>query len=201
MSDAVVETATDHTNVLLLGRTMDETVSRVHGELLTGQGLASTRVLTVTFQSPRRLLRTWQQQIGSGPVELGIVAVSETLSGDPDEQIPDGTTENVSVQAVSPTDLTGLGIVLSDFLGSWSTESEDVTVCFDSLTDLLQYSDTRTVFRFLRIATRRLELVDANAHFHLDPSAHDEQTVATLRSAFDAVVTVEDGSVETRRRF
>jgi hypothetical protein len=201
MSEAVVETAADHTNVLLLGRTMDETVSRVHGELLTEQEPATTRVLTVTFQSPRRWLRAWQQQIGTDPVELGIVAVSETLSGDPDEQIPDGTTENVSVQAVSPTDLTGLGIVLSDFLGSWSNEPEQVTVCFDSLTDLLQYSDTQTVFRFLRIATRRLELVDANAHFHLDPSAHDEQTVATLRSAFDAVVTVEDGDVETRRRF
>lgn len=201
MREAVVESTADHTNVLLLGRAMDRTVSHVHRDLLSEQDPSGTRVLTVTFQSPRRWLRRWQQQIGTDPVELGIVAVSETLSGQPDETILDGITENVSVQAVSPTDLTGLGIVLSDFLGSWSTEPEQVTVCFDSLTDLLQYSDTKTVFRFLRIATRRLELVDANAHFHLDPSAHDEQTIATLRSAFDAVVTVEDGDVETRRRF
>jgi hypothetical protein len=201
MTEAVLEATDDHANVLLLGRTMDETVSHVHRDLLTDRSPETTRVLTVTFQSPRRLLRTWQQEIGTDPVELGIVAVSETLSGRPDEMIPDESTENVSVQAVSPTDLTGLGIVLSDFLGSWSGETEAVVACFDSLTDLLQYSDTQTVFRFLRIATRRLELVDASAHFHLDPSAHGEQTVATLQSAFDAVVTVEDGEVETRRRF
>jgi hypothetical protein len=201
MAEEVVEAATDRETVLLLGRTTDEAVSRVHRELLTARAPSETRVLVVTFQSPRRWLRRWHREVGTDPVELGLVAVSETFSGQTDEAVPDDLIDTVSIRAVSPTDLTGLGIVLSDFLGSWSDESAHVTVCFDSLTDLLQYSDTQTVFRFLRITTRRLELVDADSHFHLDPSAHDEQTVATLRSAFEAVVTVEDGTVETRSRF
>lgn len=197
MSDPVVDAMDDLTNVLLLGRATDETVSRVHRTLLTVSEPTDTRVLGVTFQSPRRWLQAWHRQVGTDPAELGVVAVGETMSGPPDE----GTSESVSVEAVSPTDLTGLGIVLSDFLGSWDERPESVTVCFDSLTDLLQYSDTQTVFRFLRIATRRLELVGATAHFHLDPSAHSEQTIATLRSVFDAVVAIEDGEVDVQRRF
>jgi hypothetical protein len=37
-------------------------------------------------------------------------------------------------------------------------------------------------------------------HFHVDPAAHDEQTLATLRTLFDAVVTVEDGEQVVRSR-
>jgi hypothetical protein len=39
--------------------------------------------------------------------------------------------------------------------------------------------------------TNRLTELGASAHFHIDPAAHDEQTVAQLAQAFDDQVRVD----------
>lgn len=41
---------------------------------------------------------------------------------------------------------------------------------------------------------KRIEAVDGFAHYHMDPTAHDEKALATLRSLFDAVVELKDGA-------
>ncbi|MFB6116941.1 hypothetical protein [Halosegnis sp.] len=50
---------------------------------------------------------------------------------------------------------------------------------------LLQYVDTRTAFQFFHTITGRLAGVDARAVFYVDPTFHDEQTLATVAAAFD----------------
>jgi hypothetical protein len=42
--------------------------------------------------------------------------------------------------------------------------------------------------------------VDAVAHYHIDPEAHDDQVLATLSSLFDAVARFDDGDWEIRSR-
>jgi hypothetical protein len=94
-------------------------------------------------------------------------------------------------QVADPGDLQRLGLTISDHLAGLDTD-ERTTLCFHSLSALLQYVDLRRGYRFLHTLIGRLDSVEASSHYHLDPEAHDEQTVATLRPLFDAVVDVGD---------
>jgi hypothetical protein len=68
-----------------------------------------------------------------------------------------------------------------------------------SLSTLLMYSDLQTVFRFLHVFTGRVQSVDGLGLFAIDDSAHDEQTMNTLKQLFDGIVrTREDGPPEVR---
>lgn len=137
--------------------------------------------------TPDRILDTWRQH-GGLPSKVGIVTADETRSATaadaPSAAVgPDGTT--VSTTTVSePGDLTGIGIKISQCLSAWADDDETTVVCFDSLTTLLQYTDVQRVFRFLHMLTRQVEDAGALAYFHIDPAAHDEQTVSTVGNLF-----------------
>jgi archaellum biogenesis ATPase FlaH len=90
-------------------------------------------------------------------------------------------------------------MALNDALGEWAAAGE-VTLCFDSLSILLQYADTERVFRFLHVLTNRLTELGASTHFHLDPAAHDERTIAQLAQAFDSRVSVDNEDDRVVRR-
>jgi hypothetical protein len=76
----------------------------------------------------------------------------------------------------------------------------DPVVCVDSLTAMLQYVTVETAYEFLHTITGQLYAADASAHFHIDPTAHDDQTVDSIASLFDAVVTLGGDEPETRTR-
>jgi hypothetical protein len=98
----------------------------------------------------------------------------------------------VSVTRVGdPSDLTRLGITVSRLLAE-SDGEEPPVACVHSLTELLQYVDRRRLFRFLHLLKNRIDSVEANAHYHMDPSAHDPQVVSVFESLFDVVVRVEE---------
>jgi hypothetical protein len=59
---------------------------------------------------------------------------------------------------------------------------------FDSVTDLLQYTDLETVFRFLHLTTKRIADVEATGYYHLTADVHDDQTIATLAPLFETVL-------------
>jgi hypothetical protein len=94
-------------------------------------------------------------------------------------------TETIS----SPSDLTGLGIQIGEFLSEWSAPT---VLCFDSLTSMLQYVDFETAYEFLHAITGQIHASDARAHFHIDPGAHDQQQIAGITSLFDASVSLEE---------
>jgi hypothetical protein len=104
----------------------------------------------------------------------------------------------ITIETVSdPSDLTRLGITLNRLLSEIATPEERTTVCVHSLTSLLQYVEPRRLFRFLHIFRGKLESLDAVAHYHLDPEAHDNQTVGVFTSLFDTVVRItDDGDLE-----
>jgi hypothetical protein len=87
----------------------------------------------------------------------------------------------------TPSDLTGLGITIGEFLSEFD---EPVHICFDSLTSLLQYVDLQTTYEFLHAITGQIYAASARAHFHIDPAAHDEMTVETITSLFDARISL-----------
>jgi len=159
-------------------------------ELLTRWD-ATDSVLWVTYtRSPSTCVQAVRTS-GIEPSSLSVITVGETPMED------DGSLSSVSVDSVStPSDLTGLGITLSQRL----SERDDVAVCFDSLTAVLQYVELETLYEFLHAVAGQLHAADALAHFHLDPSAHDRQTVDALSSLFDAVVHVRNGDRAIRTR-
>lgn len=184
-------------NVLLLSESLDPMARDTGFDLLTPTDAAETRVLAISYlDTPGDWLDRWTAQVGSLPRTVQLVTVGETAAGDDDWRSE--ATENVAVTRASPADLTGVGIAISDTLSTWAETADRVVVCVDSVTTMLQYAPVATVFRFLHTIGRRFASVDALAHFHLDPAAHEEQTVARLTHLFDALVRIEDGDLTVR---
>lgn len=100
--------------------------------------------------------------------------------------------------ASSPTDVTDIGIKFAEFIEHFHCEHEirHTRVLLNSLTTLLQYSSLQTVFRFLHALTTRVAEVDAVGVAVIEATAHDEETMGTIRELFDGVVETDlDGSL------
>jgi hypothetical protein len=182
---------TDARNVFLSAPSMSGGETEACTDLLHPVDGDDVNVLWVSYRrDPATCLEQWAGGDGSRPRNATVLAVGESL-GPVD-------VEGVTVQTVSsPSDLTGLGIEIGETLSAWDGE---LAVCFDSLTALLQYVDVETVYEFLHTITGQLYAADATAHFHIDPTAHDDQTVSSITSLFDAVVSVGGGERQIRQR-
>jgi hypothetical protein len=140
--------------------------------------------------NPDDRLDTWRRH-GGLPEKVAIITADSARSaaatdGRPMLSKSDGTV--ISTTTVSePGDLTGIGIKMNKALSAWTEDDEHTHVCFDSLTTLLQYVDTKRAFQYLHVTTKRIESAEATAHYHIDPNAHDEQTLATIESLFSDV--------------
>ena len=176
-------------NVLLLAPSLGGHGREVCFDLLAQTPPAETNVLVTSYtQTPGEVVDDWNDHVGTAPVRGGVVSVGQ---GEDDAEDSSWAVKSVE----NPSDLTGVGIELSEFLSgiaSATEEGEHVAVCFNSITSLLQYADLQRAFRFLHVVTGRIKTVGGVGHFHLDPDAHDTQTVATLKGLFDAVVEVDD---------
>ncbi|MEF8812690.1 MAG: hypothetical protein V5A55_02600 [Halovenus sp.] len=151
------------------------------------EGVTEPNVLFVTYT---RGVADCVEQLGDEPVDdLGVITVGEAP----------GTAERDDIRiepVTTPSDLTGLGIEIGEILAEWD---DPVVVCLDSLTSMLQYVDFDTAYEFLHAITGQIHSAGARAHFHIDPGAHDETTLAGITSLLDARVAVSDGTtVRTR---
>ena len=111
-----------------------------------------------------------------------------------------GNAENTSrvKYASSPVDMTGLGIQLSEFLQEFY-ETRGIQrnrVLLHSVSTLLMYSNVQTVFRFLHVFTGRAQSAEALGLYVLDSTAHEDQTLNTLKQLFDGLIEVEDDGGE-----
>jgi len=164
-----------------MGQGRDACTSLLVGEVPT------PNVLFVTYT--RQATACVEQLAGETVGNFGVITVGEAPSAADREEI---RTESVT----TPSDLTGLGIAISEVLSEWD---DPVLVCFDSLTSMLQYVDSDTAYEFLHAVTGQVHAARARAHFHVDPAAHDETTLAGITSLFDARVSVDDRTtVRTR---
>lgn len=219
MDEAVSQRSGEHThsslpldsdpgnNILVLAPVMDGAADEACGELLTHEDDEGGNVLLVSVvDSPGERLNMIRRHVGSPLSNIAVVGVGDdwrsaaatdsTAEGGPGQTGPaPGTVRTASVSDAS--DLTGLGIRISEALAAWQTEAS-TTVCFHSVTGLLQFTGLRRGFQFLHVLTKRVEAVDGIAHYHMDPSAHDRQTLATIRCLFDTVIEYEDGEWHRR---
>ncbi|GAB7094667.1 hypothetical protein JCM30237_18200 [Halolamina litorea] len=203
-ADEPTDRLTDSNSVLLLSPSFADGSDCT--ELLQPDAAAETNVLWVSYtKSPDKQLQRWRKRASGRPANVGMVSVEDSTrsvaadtGGATEPSLPETPVETVA----SPNDLTGLGIRITEFLNDWKGNGNRTTVCFDSLTALLQYVELETAYEFLHIIGGRMASNDALAHFHMDPDAHDEQTVEIITSLMDAVVEIDEHgerNVRTRK--
>lgn len=184
-------------NVLLLAPSMEAASDDACAELRSGVESAETDLLAVTTdRSPDERLAALGREGAGPPARMAVVSVGEetrsaAASGSPDAPLGDARFQTTTVP--EPGDLTGLGMRMSRALEAWQDDGRQSVVCVDSLTTLLRTADPQRVFRFLHMITNRVETADCVAHYHMDPDAHDDRTVAMIRSLFDVVFAYRDG--------
>lgn len=183
----------DASEVLLLGPMRESLDNRACSTMMEAWPVADRDVLFVSLTQPADerfgLLR---QSITASPERVCIVSGADRHSSETRIEAGEGQT-TLSVSAIrDPSDLPRLGITINKAIDRWE-EAGDILMCFHSLTALLQYAEPNRVFRFVHLLQNRL---NATAHYHMDVDAHDQQTIATLRPLFDAVVEYDlEGNV------
>lgn len=182
-------------NVLVLAPTMNPLEDELCVDLLTVEPPLNERVLWVTFtHTADERLDRWLAYVGDvPPAEAGIVAVDDRRRSGADSAVSSAEigARAVEVRTISsPSDLTRIGIGVVGFLDSWEGSPERVVACVHSLTTLLQYAELKKAYRFLHVLTGRMNEAGALAHYHMDPTAHDDRTLGIVKSLFDAVIEV-----------
>ncbi|WP_267641113.1 DUF7504 family protein [Haloarchaeobius amylolyticus] len=171
-------------NVLLTDRQHETAYC---GDLLDASAAGNRAELTVSFPDAQAEQTGFGSLSSGQPARRGIISVGDVMrsasSTNPDFSAP------VPMDAVEdPGNLQAIGTSISQFCEQWDRQDLDIVVCFDSLTELLDHASTEAVFQFCHVLNSRLASVDALAHFHLDPAAHEDETVATFQSIFDVTV-------------
>jgi KaiC/GvpD/RAD55 family RecA-like ATPase len=158
--------------------------------LANGTQQGEGAIVVTTKDSADKLVAEYEQHVPSlDNVPFGIVDCVTKQRGV-------GNAEDTSrvKHASSPVDMTGIGIQLSEFLQDFY-EARGVKrnrVLLHSVSTLLMYSNVQTVFRFLHVFTGRVQSADGLGLYVIDSTAHEEQTLNTLKQLFDGVIEVDD---------
>jgi KaiC/GvpD/RAD55 family RecA-like ATPase len=196
LSPALDATVHPGTNILLAGPPL--TGKRALGFDVIAGGLEAGEgaVVVSTKDSAKRVLGEFEPRFAIEDKPFTVIdCVTKQMGGN------DATeTEHVKF-AASPVDMTGIGIKFSEVLENYyQTQGlERNRVMLHSLSTLLMYSDLQTVFRFLHVFTGRVQSIDGLGLFSIDSTAHDDQTMNTLKQLFDGIITThEDGEPTVR---
>lgn len=193
-------TPADGESTLLLAPALDRRSVACCARLSCRGEPAAVDLLSVSLdESVDDVLDRWNRHLNADPGRLAVVTAGDAMrstAGAAGGDAPTPLGEAVSTTVVSDAgDLTGLGIKVSQCLSAWEPDENDLAVCARSLTTLLQFPELNRVFRFVHVLIQRLKAAGAVSHVHVDPAAHDPQTLAALKSPFDAVYELDaDGS-------
>jgi hypothetical protein len=165
--------------------------------LLTRHGPDRTNVLGVTVsRSPEDRFAFLRRRVPEeAPERAALIdagrGVRPTAESDVDDLPPEFTLDRLPEHA-EPVDL---GVAVARRLGGWESTPESTVLCLHSVTALIEAFDRDAVISLVDSLNRLCETVDAVAHHHLDPTAHDDETLAMFRPLYDAVVEIdaEDG--------
>lgn len=177
------------TNLLVAGPPMSGKYDLALDFLASGSAHGEGSIVVTTKDGADRVKSDFANHTGGDAGPLGVVDSVTKQQGMPPAE-DDPLVRYVS----SPVDLTGLGIELSELLQSLYRErgATQNRILLNSLSTLLMYSDLQTIFRFLHVFTGRVQSADALGVFVIDDSAHDTQTISTLKQLFDGVIEVRE---------
>lgn len=160
-------------------------------EVLSESPPSETNLLVISYQNgPGKWLAEWQTHVGTIPEDIGFIHVGEIArsAAAPSTGMPTNSSPGFVSAVSDPTDLTGLGIQISQYLEKWAESDNQIIVYFDSLTILLNFAELNRIYRFLHVLTGRIKSVDGRAYYRLDPDAHDKQTLSTIQNLLDGLI-------------
>ncbi len=184
------------TNILVTGPPLSGKRSVSLDILAEGTRSGEGAIVVTTKDSGRRVFDEYARRVDYVEKPVAVVDCVTRQQGVNDVQDDDRIK-----YTSSPIDMTGIGIKFSEFLqGFYAGRGiERNRVLMHSLSTLLMYSNLQTVFRFLHVFTGRVQSVDGLGLFCIDSSAHDDQTMNTLKQLFDGVLeTFDDGEPKLR---
>lgn len=127
---------------------------------------------------------------GSAPV--GVVTIGDVLGDSIDGS--DDPAPDVTETVVDPTDIEAIGVTISQICEQWDREGHPVTVTFDSLDELLDYTPVETVFRFVHVLTREFASLGVHAWFYFDPDSQPDRVQNVFTQLVDAIVVEKSDS-------
>lgn len=196
----------ERANIILLAPTFESGAERWCSTLLEPAiGHDGTILYVTDAKTPDSCIEDWREQYGNqNPGQVGFVTFNAMLRSNGGGAGVDVELEGTDVRVRpvdSPGNLTKLGVELNSMLTEWSADAEEVVVCFHSLTSMIQYGDVEKVYRFLHVFANQVRSTGAHAHYHLDPTAHEETDVNLLKTICDAVVEPQgDGEPRIQTR-
>lgn len=185
----------DFSNVLLLAP-MTPTGNRACLELLeaiTPPEEANVVAMTYT-QSPETWISDWEALFPRLPAELAFIYANTVESTV--ESGEHGVPPAVSVSRVDPNQPMDVIAPLGQQLTRWADNGNRTLISVQTLSILLEYVDFDAAFRYLNVLTCRVQAADAIGVYHVDPAVHDEETLDSLKTLFDAVVEMSDDGEE-----
>lgn len=197
MSEVPISVPAGSNNILLLAPSQVE--ANVCTGLYRSEDPEDIRCITITYlDDAGDRSRRWRTNQGSLPTELVVVEAGGNRGTAGKRESRD----TVEVLREPADDLTWLGIHANEYLTRWFDLDDEIVLCLDSLSVMLQYVETERAYKFLHVLTSRVEQADALAHYHMDPSVHDDQTINLLKQLCDTAIEydpeTDEWSVMTR---
>jgi hypothetical protein len=170
-------------------------------DLLTRDPSEDVNVVSVTLSaSPAERLSVWQREAGGElPTQATVIDGRREMTTD---ELPVSESGSISVRGLpGDADLYDVGLAIASQLGAWKDTDETTVLCLHSVTRLLAAYETDRVIGLITALNDLCERLGVLAHSHVDPDAHDEETLAALRPLYDAVIeyTPTDGWIPTER--
>jgi len=185
LSDSGLKELPAGTNLVVVGPTMSGKRALAL-ELLAAGYEDGDGILCITTHSARKIYADLEQHVDS--LDQDRVGIVDTSGGDGSEVL-DATIESIS----SPGDLTGISVSMAKLFRNFETRGvSDIRYGLISISTLLQYLDSSSVFKFLHVYTKRIEETGGLGIYTLDNDSHDQQVVNTITGQFDGVIELRE---------
>jgi hypothetical protein len=140
--------------------------------------------------SPNHRVEQWERTVGESPGAFRIVSATSMAE---DEARDLAVAYNFDPEPYiftirNPGALPRIGLALREALEEWEENDRHTVVCFHSISSLSQYASDTEIYQLLNTMTSDITSAGALAHYHLDPGAHDGETLARYRGLFDAII-------------
>jgi KaiC/GvpD/RAD55 family RecA-like ATPase len=184
------------TNIAIVGPSMTGK-RELALELLAVRYEADEGILCITTDSAEQVYADLKRHID--PLNTDRIGIVDA-SGSGGQALVDISTESVS----DPGDLTGISIGTAKLTQQLENRgTTDIRYGLISISTLLQYMDSQTVFRFLHVYTKRISETGGLGIYTLDSDSHDQQVVNTITGQFDGVIKLREsdtGEIEFQVR-
>ncbi|MGA2104035.1 DUF7504 family protein [Methanoregula sp.] len=141
-------------------------------------------VLVVSANQPYEILKQNYERNGI-PMEKIFVVDTVTKYAMGQDHTPVPNCRFVS----NPSDLTGLGIAITDLLSS--NKEKKITLLFDSINAILIYISSQNITRFIHFVTNKLRLMNFSGIFLSVEKGLDPDLLIQLTTFVDQVIDVD----------